>query len=163
MSMLSTATETIIQQKYEQLVPYLNEASLRAWAAVEAMSWGYGGITRVSRATGLSRTTIHAGIAELKHPQSSPLSVSSRANIRQPGGGRKPLIESDPTLLNDLKYLVDPVTRGDPESPYTNVVLEGLTKQGRASGLVINAWLAGLMTVCLSNSRVQKSPWGCEF
>lgn len=117
MSMLSTATETIIKQKYEQLVPYLNEASLRAWAAVEAMSWGYGGITRVSRATGLSRTTIHAGIAELKHPQSSPLSVSSRANIRQPGGGRKPLIESDPTLLNDLKYLVDPVTRGDPESP----------------------------------------------
>lgn len=117
MSMLSTATETIIQQKYEQLVPYLNEASLRAWAAVEAMSWGYGGITRVSRATGLSRTTIHAGIAELKHPQSSPLSVSSRANIRQPGGGRKPLIESDPTLLSDLKYLVDPVTRGDPESP----------------------------------------------
>ena len=95
----------------------LNEASLRAWAAVEALSWGHGGITSVSRATGLSRTTIHAGIAELKHPQSSPLSVSSRASIRQPGGGRKPLIETDPTLLNDLKYLVDPVTRGDPESP----------------------------------------------
>ena len=47
--------------------------------------------------------------------------MSSRANIRQPGGGRKPLIESDPTLLSDLKYLVDPVTRGDPESPLNDL------------------------------------------
>jgi hypothetical protein len=69
MSMLSTATEAIIQQKYEHLLPYLNEASLRAWAAAEALSWGHGGITNVSRATGLSRTTIHAGIAELEDSQ----------------------------------------------------------------------------------------------
>ena len=115
--MLTAATEAIIQQKYEQLLPYLNEASLRAWAAVESLSWGHGGITSVSRATGLSRTTIYAGIAELEQPQPQPLTVSSRTKIRQPGGGRKPLIESDPTLLKDLKYLVDPATRGDPESP----------------------------------------------
>ena len=114
--MLSATTEAIIQQKYEQLLPYLNEASLRAWAAVEALSWGHGGITSVSRATELSRTTIYAGIAELEQPQSLPLNVSSRASIRQPGGGRKPLIDTDPTLLSDLKYLVDPATRGDPES-----------------------------------------------
>ena len=80
------------------------------------MSWGHGGITSVSRATGLSRTTIYAGIAELEQSQPLPLTVSSRASIRQPGGGRKPLIETDPTLLSDLKYLVDPATRGDPES-----------------------------------------------
>jgi hypothetical protein len=115
MSMLSTATEAIIQQKYEHLLPYLNEASLRAWAAAEALSWGHGGITSVSRATGLSRTTIHAGIAELEDSQ-QPVS-SNCAGIRRPGGGRKPLIETDPTLLSDLKYLVDPATRGDPESP----------------------------------------------
>jgi hypothetical protein len=113
--MLSTATEAIIQQKYEHLLPYLNEASLRAWAAAEALSWGHGGITSVSRATGLSRTTIHAGIAELEDSQ-QPVS-SNCAGIRRPGGGRKPLIETDPTLLSDLKYLVDPATRGDPESP----------------------------------------------
>ena len=84
--MLSGTTEAIIQQKYEQLLPYLNEASLRSWTAVEALSWGHGGITSVSRATGLSRTTIYAGIAELEQPQSLPLTVSSRASIRQPGG-----------------------------------------------------------------------------
>jgi hypothetical protein len=114
--MLSTAAEAIIHQKYEQLLPYLNEASLRAWAAAEALSWGHGGITRVSRATGLSRTTIHAGIAELEDSQ-QPVLVSSRVGIRHPGGGRKPLIETDPTLLSDLKYLVDPATRGDPKLP----------------------------------------------
>lgn len=115
--MPSEATEAIIQQKYEHLRPYLNEASLRAWAATEALSWGHGGISSVSRATGLSRTTIHAGIAELKQPQASSLSVSGRTRLRQPGGGRKPLIERDPTLLHDLQCLVDPVTRGEPESP----------------------------------------------
>jgi hypothetical protein len=115
--MLSTAIEATIQKKYEQLLPYFNEASLRAWAATEARSWGHGGITSVSRATGLSRTTIHAGIAELEQPQPLPSSLSSRAEIRHAGGGRKPLIETDPTLLSDLKYLIDPVTRGDPESP----------------------------------------------
>lgn len=115
--MLSGEREAIIQQKYEHLVPYLDEASLRAWAATEALSWGHGGITSVSRATGLSRTTIHAGIAELEHPRPSPGSVSNRVRIRHAGGGRKSLIESDPTLLSDLKHLVDPATRGDPESP----------------------------------------------
>ena len=117
MSMLSAAIEATIQKKYEQLLPYFNEASLRAWAAAEARSWGHGGITSVSRATGLSRTTIHAGIAELEQPQPLPSSLSSRAEIRHTGGGRKPLIETDPTLLSDLKYLIDPVTQGDPESP----------------------------------------------
>jgi hypothetical protein len=115
MSILSTATEAVIQQKYEHLLPYLNEASLRAWAAAEALSLGHGGITSVSRAIGLSRTTIHAGIAELEDSQ-QPVS-SNCAGIRRPGGGRKPLIETDPTLLSDLKYLVDPATRGDPASP----------------------------------------------
>ena len=62
--MLDQAVEANIQGKYEQLAPYLNETSIRMWAAVEALSLGYGGITTVSRATGLSRTTIHAGISE---------------------------------------------------------------------------------------------------
>ena len=117
MSMLSASAEKIIQKKYEQLGPYLNEASVRIWAAAEAQSWGHGGISSVSRATGISRTTIHAGITELEQPQSEASSGSSSTRIRQPGGGRKPLSETDPTLLSDLKYLVDPVTRGDPESP----------------------------------------------
>ena len=115
--MLSAATETTIQQKYDQLKPYFNEASLRAWAASEALSLGHGGVTSVSRATGLSRTTIHAGMAELRQPDTSRSSNSNQARIRQPGGGRKALIEHDATLLSDLKELVEPATRGDPESP----------------------------------------------
>jgi hypothetical protein len=115
--MLSTEVEAVIRQKYERLLPYLNEASLRAWAASEAMSWGHGGITSVSRATGLSRTTIHTGIAELEQSSSSVSAPLSRTGIRRSGGGRKALTETDPTLMSDLTYMVDPVTRGDPESP----------------------------------------------
>lgn len=115
--MLSAAAESIIQQKYKQLKFYFNEASLRAWAASEALSLGHGGITSVSRATGLSRTTIHAGIAELGQPRPSASLTSSRASIRQSGGGRKALVETDESLLSDLEDLVEPATRGDPESP----------------------------------------------
>ncbi len=136
MSMLSSATEAIIQKKYEQLTPYFNEASLRTWAAAEALSLGHGGISSVSRATGISRTTIHAGIAELEHPHPSSSSLSNQAKIRQSGGGRKPLTETDPTLLSDLKYLVDPVTRGDPESPlcWTSKSAAKLTKELQDKG-----------------------------
>jgi hypothetical protein len=91
----------------------LNEAGLRLWAANEALSLGYGGVREVSRATELSRTTIHAGIAELESA-----TVAAEPNrIRRSGGGRKKLTDKDPGLLGALNKLVDPVTRGDPESP----------------------------------------------
>ena len=74
---------------------------------------GYGGVSEVSRATELSRTTIHAGIAELESA-----AVAHQSNrIRRSGGGRKKLTDKDPGLLGALNKLVDPVTRGDPESP----------------------------------------------
>jgi hypothetical protein len=86
---------------------------LRLWAANEALSLGYGGVSAVSRATELSRTTIHAGIAELESA-----SVAQEPNrIRRSGGGRRKLTDKDPGLLGALNKLVDPVTRGDPESP----------------------------------------------
>lgn len=144
MSMLSGATEAIIKKKYEHLAPYLNEASLRTWAAAEALSLGHGGISSVSRATGISRTTIHTGITELEHPQASS-SLPPQAKIRQPGGGRKPLIETDPTLLSDLQCLVDPVTRGDPESPlcWTSKSASKLTKELQNKGHQVSS-----RTVC---------------
>ncbi len=58
----------LLPEKFDRIRPHLNEASLRLWAANEALSLGYGGVSEVSRATGLSRTTIHAGIAELERP-----------------------------------------------------------------------------------------------
>jgi len=79
------------------------------WAAVGSQ-FRYGGITSVSRATGLSRTTIHAGVSELEHETES-FSVEAYGVVRRLGSGRKPLTQSDPTLLTDLESLVEPVTR----------------------------------------------------
>ena len=91
----------------------MNEVGLRLWAANEALSLGYGGVSEVSRATELSRTTIHAGIAELEKAVVAP----EPNRIRRSGGGRKRLTDKDPGLLAALNKLVDPVTRGDPECP----------------------------------------------
>jgi hypothetical protein len=115
--MLDSEVEATIQSKYEQLAPYLNETSTRMWAAVEALSWGHGGITSVARATGLSRTTIQAGITALEPPELADCALAVSGAVRRPGGGRKPVTTSHPTLLEDLERLVGPVTRGDPESP----------------------------------------------
>ena len=100
--------------KFERIRSHLNEAALRLWAANEAVSLGYGGVSTVSRATGISRTTIHAGVAELAQPSTSPL---EEGRSRRSGGGRKRLTVKDPGLREALNRLVDPVTRGDPESP----------------------------------------------
>lgn len=115
--MLDAEVEETIQVKYEQLAPYLNETGRRIWAAVEALSLGHGGVTSVCRATGLSRTTIHAGIDELADSQTGAFAVEAYGAVRRKGGGRKPVTESDPTVLEDLEQLINPGTRGDPESP----------------------------------------------
>lgn len=102
-----------IEAKYEALSGRLDEATLRMWAATEARSLGRGGISLVAKATGMSRTTIHAGLTELKNP--SPGEPARR--VRAVGGGRKKLIDKDPSLLSDLDALVEPTTRGSPMSP----------------------------------------------
>ena len=100
-----------IRLKYRDLFSFLNERTRRCWAAAEAKTIGYGGVSCVARATGLTRGTIHVGLREL----SDGISFSSE-RIRKTGGGRKTLTEKDPTLLSALNDLVEPVTRGDPES-----------------------------------------------
>lgn len=104
-----------IKDKYEKLSPYLNEKTRRIWAAVEARSWGWGGISQVSSATGLSRTTIHAGISLLEESLLVKAKQSDQ-RIRQKGGGRKLLEEQDAMLLFSLESLIEPMTLGDPES-----------------------------------------------
>jgi len=93
----------------------MNERMRRHWAAAEAMELAWGGISCVATATGLSRTTILAGIRELRTQESSDTVPCS--SIRRPGAGRKPLLENDPELWDALDALVDPATRGHPESP----------------------------------------------
>jgi Rhodopirellula transposase DDE domain len=103
-----------IRRKFRALTPLMDERTRRHWAASEARELSWGGVTCVAKATGLSRTTIAAGIADLKS-RSDETEPSPR--IRRPGGGRKPLDYHDPGLWAALDALVDPVTRGDPETP----------------------------------------------
>src|SRR6266849_1950752 len=100
-----------IKTKLDRMWPHLNERARRMVAASEATQIGYGGVTLVSHACGLSRVTINKGIRELSAP---PLSED---RIRQPGGGRRRLELEDPGLVTLLESLVEPLTRGDPESP----------------------------------------------
>jgi transposase len=106
-----------IQDKYDSLSPYLNEKTRRIWAAIEARSLGWGGISQVAIATGLSRTTIHAGIRLLSDASVEETSNDDRNRIRSSGAGRKLLEEKDAMLLSDLESLIEPMTLGDPESP----------------------------------------------
>ena len=108
----------MLREKYDVLAPALDERCVRLWAASEARALGWGGVSRVSEATGLTRPTIHRGLEELE-ARSSRLTVEDRSidRIRQPGGGRKRLIDQNPGLRDELEALVDPATRGDPMSP----------------------------------------------
>src|ERR1041384_6700755 len=107
-------TFDLIAQLYALAAPLLHERFRRLFAAMLARSYGLGGVTLVSQATGLARSTIGRGLAELEQlaPDQDPGDY-----IRRPGAGRKPAAVTDSTLAPALLRLVDPVTRGDPESP----------------------------------------------
>lgn len=143
----SMIEEEQVKSKFTSLRPLMNEHLRRRWAAVEATTIGYGGISMVARATGLSRNTIAEGIAELSE-NTDGIPVSSVSRIRRAGGGRKRLTERDPELLKDLESLVAPVTRGEPESPLrwtcksTRKLAEALQNQGHA---VKERTVAGLL------------------
>lgn len=107
--------ELVIAEKFETVAPMLDEAQRRIWAATEALAVGYGGIALVHRATGLACSTIKRGIVEIESGAYDWLSVTGRS--RRPGGGRKSIVEKQPGITVALERLVDPETRGDPESP----------------------------------------------
>jgi transposase len=109
------ASEGEVKQRFSQLEAWLDERSRRLWAAAESAAHGRGGISLVSRASGISRRAIARGLAELK--KAPDRSQRTRRPIRQKGGGRKKASLKDPDLLLDLEKLLEPVTRGDPQSP----------------------------------------------
>jgi hypothetical protein len=104
--------ESAIREKFRSLGPLLDERMRRIWAATEASVQGYGGISLVSRATDISRRAILVGLREIKDGNILP-----DGRIRRTGGGRKSCIEHQPDLPEKLEGLVEPLTRGDPESP----------------------------------------------
>ena len=107
-----------IEAKYQALSGRLDEAALRVWAAAEARSLGRGGVSTVAKAIGMSRTTIHAGLSELKAASTLVATkTQGRPRVRATGGGRKKLADKDDSLLSALDALVDPTSRGDPMSP----------------------------------------------
>jgi len=103
---------TYIKKRFDLLVTIVDERVRRLLVAAEAECLGYGGISVVSRETGVSRRSIAEGIKELKQPEKLP-----KGRIRRKGAGRKKTIEKDPTLKRDLELLIEPATCGDPESP----------------------------------------------
>jgi hypothetical protein len=119
-----------LQQKLEDVWPLLNERSRRLMAATEARAIGYGGVSQVSRACGLSRKAIIKGIEEIARK-----AVLSPGRVRRSGAGRKEITVRDPRLLDALDRLIEPGTRGDPESPLrwicksTRTLAEQLTRQ----------------------------------
>ncbi len=135
-----------IKTRYGALGPLMDERMRRQWAATEAQTYGWGGLSAVSAATGLSRNTIRKGLAEIAARKKNPRAkVTSR--VRTIGGGRKRLTESDPGLTQALERLVDPMTRGDPMSPLrwtcksTSSLAEALTLQKHP----ISAWSVGAL------------------
>jgi transposase len=113
--MRNAALISSLQQKFPSLGAVMDERTRRLWAAAEAMTLGHGGITVVAAATGLSRTTVQAGITELTaRPQRE---AEGGRRIRRLGGGRKRLTAKDRRLVQVLETLVEPTVRGDPQSP----------------------------------------------
>jgi transposase len=106
---LGVIDEAAIGERYRALAGDLDERRRRLWAAAEARSAGYGGIAAVARASGISENTIRAGLRELERGE-----TLERGRVRRAGGGRKRLTETDPTLLSDLRALVEDESRGDP-------------------------------------------------
>lgn len=106
----------LIKTKYRALAPLMDERMRRQWAASEATAYGWGGIQAIAQATGLSPTTIRKGQAELAERAEHPENAIP-ARLRRAGAGRKRKTEEFPELVEELERLVDPVTRGDPESP----------------------------------------------
>ena len=116
--------------KFRSVWPLLNERTRRLLAAMEARALGYGGVSLVHRATGLSRKTIRNGMEEIATSGALPV-----GRLRQPGAGRKPIQVADPGLVDALEALVEPDERGDPESPLrwtcksTRAIARVLTRQ----------------------------------
>lgn len=139
---------SIVAAKFELLSARMNERFKRQWAACEALALGRGGVSAVAEATGLSRTTIHRGIEEIREQHPELLANSTQSRIRAPGAGRPRLVDKAPSLEADLKALLDASTRGDPMCPllWTSKSTRTLAKElARAGHKVSHMTVARLL------------------
>jgi Rhodopirellula transposase DDE domain len=140
------------------MVPVLNEQSLRRFVALEAHALGHGGVSLMSRLSGLARSTIYHGLSDIRNNVSAP-----PGRVRKPGGGRKNKLSEDPTLEVDLKSLVEPMTRGDPMQPLLwttrslRNLVNGLAKKGHTvCPTVVGNLLRGLGYSLQANSKTRE-------
>src|SRR5712691_6604457 len=133
--------EQTIRAKFIALSPVMDERLTRLWVGAEADALGDGGIAIVERATGLSRTTIRAGRDELR----IGVTAQDVVAVRRPGGGRPRLEATSPQIIEALESLVDPVTRGDPESPlrWTSKSTRKLAEELAAQGYTVSPQKVG--------------------
>ena len=125
-----------LRAKLDVLLPHLDERAQRLTLAAEARSLGHGGIIAVARASGSSPSRVARGVAELE------AGIEPAGRVRRPGGGRKPVTETDPTVVADLLSLVEPSRRGDPESAlcWTTLSLKHLVGELGAMGHQVSTW-----------------------
>jgi hypothetical protein len=147
--------EAAIAERYRLMSSQLNERQRRRFAASEARTFGRGGIAAAARACGLAENTVRKGLAELDAPDA--LTVE---RVRSEGAGRKPAVEGDPKLLDDLRALVGDDVRGDPErvllwtSKSLRKLAEELGAQGHHVGKdVVGRLLKGRLGFTLQSAR----------
>ena len=145
-----------IKDKWDVVFPHLNEKAIRLWVASEALSLESFGITDVSKATGISRTTIYKGIEEIKNGADSSC-------IRKKGGGRKKIVQKHPEICKDLEDILEASTLGDPESAaqYTSNSVENIAQQLRDKGhkvsnRSVNRMLHELEYSLLANKKTEE-------
>src|SRR5258708_40247878 len=100
-----------VRRKYQTLSRIMDERMRRRWAASEAIALGWGGITAVAEATGLSQTTIRAGIADCRAPEAAPVHPGHESHVRSPGGGRERFPPEDRTLIKGQQAPLTPPTQ----------------------------------------------------
>jgi hypothetical protein len=150
-----------IKARFGALGKVLDEKSRRLFVAAESKAWGVGGISVVSRATGVSRPVIRRGLKELEL-----LPTESTGRIRRPGGGRKAVKQKDPTLVADLEKLLEATTRGDPERclrwtcKSVRGLAEDLAKMGHPVSYPVVAELLHGLDYSLQSNRKTKEGEG---
>ena len=146
-------TEALVV-RFKRLTPFLDERTRRLYVAAEAVSLGRGGISAVAEATGVSRRAIYLGIKELADPAAREFK-----RIRKAGAGRKRTIDKDASLRSDLESLIEPFTRGDPESPLrwtcksVRRLAEELGRMGHSVSHELVSNLLGEMEYSLQSNR----------
>ena len=151
--------EAKIRERFRKLKGDLTERARRLFAASEALAFGHGGVAAVMRATGMARGTITAGIREMNAVETGAATPMDPTRSRRPGGGRKKSTVKDPTLLSDLKVLVEATTRGDPESPLLwtarslRNIVAALAKRGHATSPAMVARLLKELGYSLQGNR----------